>query len=90
MAMSCAGLKGGAPRRGITLEEVKQHRTRDDAWTAIRGKVRPGAKLYAGRPVARVIGGSPFARCPAGFIAEEALFSFGLHPPPGRPPLLAA
>ncbi|KAL6785995.1 CYB3 [Auxenochlorella protothecoides x Auxenochlorella symbiontica] len=34
-----SGLKGGAPRRGITLEEVKQHRTRDNAWTAIRGKV---------------------------------------------------
>lgn len=28
-------------RRDITLEEVKQHRLQDDAWTVLRGKVSP-------------------------------------------------
>ncbi|BDA44056.1 Cytochrome b5 reductase 4 [Coccomyxa sp. Obi] len=34
-----AGLKGQPLRRDITMEEVKQHRTVDDAWTVLRGKV---------------------------------------------------
>ncbi|KAI3431757.1 hypothetical protein D9Q98_004799 [Chlorella vulgaris] len=34
-----AGLAGQRPRRGITMEEVAQHRTEDDAWTVLAGKV---------------------------------------------------
>ena len=33
--------RGGQPlRRDITLAEVKQHNSVDDAWTVLRGKVR--------------------------------------------------
>lgn len=34
-----AGLGGAPPRRGITLEEVAQHASKDDCWTVLRGKV---------------------------------------------------
>lgn len=34
-----SGLGGGRPRRGITMEEVVQHNTREDCWTVLRGKV---------------------------------------------------
>ncbi|EFN52723.1 hypothetical protein CHLNCDRAFT_36685 [Chlorella variabilis] len=34
-----AGLGGQRPRRGITMEEVARHNTRDDAWTVLRGRV---------------------------------------------------
>lgn len=33
------GLKGAALRRDITLREVAQHNTPEDAWLALRGKV---------------------------------------------------
>ncbi len=36
-----AGLKGEGLRRDISIEEVKQHATRDDAWLVYNGKVRP-------------------------------------------------
>jgi hypothetical protein len=36
---SPTGLIGEPPRRGITLEEVKQHSSREDAWLAVNGKV---------------------------------------------------
>lgn len=35
-----AGLKGGPMRRGISMEEVKQHRTQEDAWLVYNGKAR--------------------------------------------------
>jgi hypothetical protein len=44
------GLKGAPPRRGITMEEVKQHRSKDDAWLAVNGKV--GASLPCHRRAA--------------------------------------
>eukprot|EP00250_Pteridium_aquilinum_P034367 c7492_g1_i1 orf=276-1010(-) len=34
-----AGLKGGTNRRLITKAEVKQHRSEDDAWTVLKGRV---------------------------------------------------
>jgi len=34
-----AGLKGASPKRLITMEEVKQHKTDEDAWTVLRGRV---------------------------------------------------
>jgi len=34
------GRNGGPLRRDITLQELKQHRSLDDAWTVLRGKVR--------------------------------------------------
>ncbi|EFJ04902.1 hypothetical protein SELMODRAFT_127066 [Selaginella moellendorffii] len=34
-----AGLKGRSNRRMIAMEEVKQHRKQDDAWTVLRGRV---------------------------------------------------
>ena len=34
-----AGLKGVSPKRLITMEEVKQHKTDEDAWTVLRGRV---------------------------------------------------
>lgn len=34
-----AGLHGSAPRRGITLDEVAQHKSRDDCWTILHGRV---------------------------------------------------
>jgi cytochrome-b5 reductase len=38
-----AGLgPGGRPRRGITLQEVAQHASRDDCWTVLRGRVGVG------------------------------------------------
>ncbi|KXZ49260.1 hypothetical protein GPECTOR_22g853 [Gonium pectorale] len=33
------GLDGASLRRDITLDEVKQHRTPEDAWMVLRGKV---------------------------------------------------
>jgi len=38
--LMCTDLKGAPIRRKITLEEVKQHRTQDDAWMVYNGKVR--------------------------------------------------
>lgn len=38
-----SGLGGGRPRRGITMEEVAQHNTREDCWTVLRGKVGAAA-----------------------------------------------
>lgn len=38
-----AGLGGRALRRDITLAEVARHNTPEDAWLALRGKVRRGA-----------------------------------------------
>ncbi|XP_024357984.1 cytochrome b5 domain-containing protein RLF [Physcomitrium patens] len=34
-----AGLKGQSPKRLIPMEEVKQHKTEEDAWTVLRGRV---------------------------------------------------
>jgi cytochrome b involved in lipid metabolism len=34
-----AGLKGQSPRRLIPMQEVKQHKTEEDAWTVLRGRV---------------------------------------------------
>ncbi|KAG0557987.1 hypothetical protein M758_11G166500 [Ceratodon purpureus] len=34
-----AGLKGQSPKRLITMQEVKQHKTEEDAWTVLRGRV---------------------------------------------------
>ncbi|EIE25832.1 cytochrome b5, partial [Coccomyxa subellipsoidea C-169] len=34
-----AGRQGQPLRRDITMEEVKAHRTKSDAWTVLRGKV---------------------------------------------------
>ncbi|KAK9808694.1 hypothetical protein WJX72_002088 [[Myrmecia] bisecta] len=46
-----AGRKGETFRKDITLEEVKQHRTENDAWTVLRGKVynlTPYIKFHPG------------------------------------------
>lgn len=34
-----AGLDGACPRRDISLDEVGRHRTADDCWTVLQGKV---------------------------------------------------
>eukprot|EP01024_Parvocaulis_polyphysoides_P013108 TRINITY_DN15055_c0_g2_i1.p2 TRINITY_DN15055_c0_g2~~TRINITY_DN15055_c0_g2_i1.p2 ORF type:complete len:184 (-),score=23.49 TRINITY_DN15055_c0_g2_i1:507-1058(-) len=34
-----AGLNGGHIRRNISMEEVRQHRTEQDGWIVVRGKV---------------------------------------------------
>ncbi len=48
-----AGLGGGPPRRGITLEEVAQHASEDDCWTVLRGKVGAGGCCTAVRLAGR-------------------------------------
>ena len=56
-----AGLGGGRPRRGITLDEVARHATQDDCWTVLRGRV--GAAAHAGAAQAgghgRCVGAPP-------------------------------
>lgn len=45
------GLKGGTNRRLITKAEVKQHRSEDDAWTILKGRVyniTPYLKFHPG------------------------------------------
>ena len=34
-----AGLKGGTNRRLIPMSEIKLHRSEDDAWTVLKGRV---------------------------------------------------
>lgn len=38
-APDLAGLKGQSPKRLIPMQEVKQHKTEEDAWTVLRGRV---------------------------------------------------
>ena len=35
-----SGLGGAPPRRGITMEEVRRHNSKHDAWMVLHGKVR--------------------------------------------------
>jgi cytochrome-b5 reductase len=37
-----AGLGGQRPRRDISMEEVAKHRSKEDCWTVLRGKVGAG------------------------------------------------
>lgn len=37
-ALNCAGLGGGRPRQ-LSLAELAQHRTAEDCWTAVQGRV---------------------------------------------------
>ena len=39
---SGAGLRGGPLRRNISMDEVAQHRTQEDAWLVHNGKVLLG------------------------------------------------
>ena len=45
-----SGLKKGPPRKGITLEEVRRHNSREDAWMVIHGKVRSQGWQPGGAP----------------------------------------
>eukprot|EP00798_Chlamydomonas_sp_ICE-L_P012584 gene12584-15808_t len=46
-----SGLKGKRPRKDISMEEVRQHKTREDAWMVLHGKVyhvTPYLKFHPG------------------------------------------
>ncbi|KAG6616849.1 Nitrate reductase [Phytophthora cinnamomi] len=46
-----SGLRGGPPRRAITMEEVSRHNTEDDCWSVLDGKVynmTPYLKFHPG------------------------------------------
>lgn len=41
-----AGLAGKSRNRAISMAEVKQHRSKDDAWLVLKGKVTALCFLY--------------------------------------------
>lgn len=45
-AMFDAGLGGVSRNRAISMAEVKQHRSKDDAWLVLKGKVTADLNLY--------------------------------------------